>query len=261
MRISDVKYSVTTVGIYRSSDFFTWVLKSEKKISFRNSSNSITSSDFYPRTYKLSTTVSQLNNKRLFDWNIAPDYKIYAGFFYVILISLNANNLTKNNSFVIVTNKNHLIISKSLFRSCKTQDNPQITKQLVDDCTRKLKEIKLYKKNEKYINLTKNFLTDPNFLVLAYLQIKSKPGNMTPSIDQGTLYRIDKNWYINAANKIKNNQYRFKPARLIKISKSNSTEFRPLTVGSSRDSAIRWSYEALGSRKIEAPRRLTGTES
>jgi hypothetical protein len=107
---------------------FTWVLKSEKKISFRNSSSNIISIDFYPRTYKLSMIISQLNNKRLFDWSIAPKYTIYAGFFYVILISFNANNLTKNNSFVVVTNKNHLIISKSSFRSCKTQYKLQITK-------------------------------------------------------------------------------------------------------------------------------------
>jgi hypothetical protein len=31
--------------------------------------------------------------------------------------------------------------------------------------------------------------------------------------------------------------------------------------GSLKNSAIRWSCEALKSRKIEAPRRLTGTES
>ena len=238
MRISDVKYSATTGGIYGSSGPFDWVLKSEKKISFRNSSNNISNSDLHSRIYKLSMTILQFNNKRLFDWNIAPNYKICAGFFYVILIDFNVNNLTKNNSFVVVTNKNHSIILKTSSISQKVQDNSQITKQLVDDCLNKLKEIKLSKKNKKYINLTKNFLTDPNFLVVAYLQIKSKPGNMTPSIDQETLDGIDKNWFINAANKIKNNQYIFKPARLIKVPKSNSSEFRPLTIGSPRDKIV-----------------------
>ena len=183
-------------------------------------------------------TILQLNNKRLFNWNIAPNYTICAGFFYVILIGFNVNNLTKNNRVVVATNKNHFLILKSPFTKQKIQDNSQITKQLVDGCINKLKEIKLYKKNKKYINLTKNFLTDPNFLVLAYLQIKSKPGNVTLSINQEIFDGIDKNWFINAANKIKNNQYRFKPARLIKIPKLNNAEFRPLTVGSPRDKII-----------------------
>jgi hypothetical protein len=121
---------------------FTWVLKSGKKIFFINSSSNITSIGFYPRTYKLSTIILQLNNKKLFDWNIVPRYTIYAGFFYVISISFNVNNPTKNNSFVVVTNKNHLIVSKASFKSCKTQYKPQITKQLIDDCTRKLEELK-----------------------------------------------------------------------------------------------------------------------
>ena len=105
MRISNIKYSATAGGIYRSSSFFNWVLKSEKKISFRNSSNNISDSGSYFRIYSLLTTILQFNNKRLFDWNIAPNYKICAGFFYVILIGFNVNNLTKNNSFVVVTNK------------------------------------------------------------------------------------------------------------------------------------------------------------
>lgn len=77
----------------------------KKKISFRNSSNNISNSDFHSRIYKLSMTILQFNNKRLFDWNIAPNYKICTVFFHVILIGFNVNNLTKNNSFVVVTNK------------------------------------------------------------------------------------------------------------------------------------------------------------
>ena len=144
MRTLDVKYSATTGGIYGSPG--SWVLKSEKKISFRNSLNNISNSDLHSRIYTLSMTILQLNNKKLFDWNIAPNYKICAGFFYVILIGFNVNNLTKNNSFVVVTNKNHFIILKQSSTSRKVQENFQITKQLVDDCLNKLKEIKLYKK-------------------------------------------------------------------------------------------------------------------
>ena len=153
---------------------------------------------------------------------------------YVTLIGFNTNNLTKNNSFVLITNRNNLIFPVSQ----QTPNKSQITQKLVEDCVSRLTEIRLLKKNKKYINLTKNFLTDPNFLVLAYLQIKSKAGNMTPSIDKETLDGIDKNWFFKTAEKIKNNQYRFKPARLIKIPKLNSDEFRPLTVGTPRDKLV-----------------------
>jgi len=46
-----------------------------------------------------------------------------------------------------------------------------------------LNNIKSHTKNKKYIELIKDFLTDPNFLVLAYLQIKNKLGNMTLSVE------------------------------------------------------------------------------
>ena len=120
----------------------------------------------------------------------------------------------------------------------KNYSQNEITQEFVLEALNRLKNIKLNKKNKKYIGLTKNFLTDPNFLVLAYLQIKSKPGNLTPSIDNETLDGIDKNWFINAANKIKDNQYKFKKAKRINIPKVDNSEFRPLTVGSPRDKII-----------------------
>lgn len=37
---------------------------------------------------------------------------------------------------------------------------------------------------------------------------------MTPSVDNEILDGIDKEWFLNAANKIKNNNYKFKPAKI-----------------------------------------------
>lgn len=238
MRISNVNYSSTVGDIYGSSGFFNWVLKSENTILFKNSFNNNRSSGFCFNIYMLSTFVLYFNDKKLFNWNITLNYKIFAGFFYVILICFKANNLTWDESLVLLTNKNNFKIPELPSMSKKFCYKLDITKQSIADCINKLEKIELYKKNKKYINLTKNFLSDPSFLVLAYLQIKSKPGNMTPLIDKETLDGIDKNWFINAANKIKSNQYRFKPARLIKVPKSNSNEFRPLTIGSPRDKII-----------------------
>jgi retron-type reverse transcriptase len=112
-----------------------------------------------------------------------------------------------------------------------------ITPEFIKNSIDRLDKIKLYKK-KIYIKLTKDFLTDPNFLLLAYLQIKSKQGNMTPNVDKETLDGIDKNWFINAANKIKTNKYQFKPAKVITIPGTNDKGFKLLTIGSSKDKMI-----------------------
>lgn len=87
----------------------------------------------------------------------------------------------------------------------------------------------MYKRNKKYINLIKNFLTDPTSFFLAYNQIKSKPGNTIRAVYLETLDSIDKKWFINTANKIKNDKYIFK---------TNSTELWSLTIGSLRGKII-----------------------
>lgn len=44
--------------------------------------------------------------------------------------------------------------------------------------TDRLKQLKP-EPDGKYIGITKNFLSDPEFLKLAYFHIKNKPGNLT----------------------------------------------------------------------------------
>lgn len=109
---------------------------------------------------------------------------------------------------------------------------PPITKEAVENFSLRLENIKTTnKKNNRYINLTKDFLTNPNFLCLAYSQIKNIAKNTTKTVDNQT-------WFVNAANKIKNNQYKFKPARKINITKPNTHKTRPLTIGSAKDKVI-----------------------
>lgn len=115
----------------------------------------------------------------------------------------------------------------------------------VDNCVYRLENIKVLKNDHKYRNITKNFLTDPNFLILAYLQIKSKPGSTASFIDKVTLDGVDEKWFINAAKKIKDNTYAFKPAKLIEIPKFNSKILRPLTIGTSRDKIIQKAISIL----------------
>jgi retron-type reverse transcriptase len=127
----------------------------------------------------------------------------------------------------------------------KLDPRNNIDQIFVDNCIYRLKNIKILKKDHKYRNLTKNFLTDPNFLTLAYLQIKGKQGNMTSSIDKVTLDGMDEKWFINAATKIKNNTYTFKPAKMIEIPKPNSKILRLLTIGTPRDQIIQKAISIL----------------
>lgn len=127
----------------------------------------------------------------------------------------------------------------------KLDPRTNIDQIFVGNCIYRLENIKILKKDHKYRNLTKTFLTDPNFLVLAYLQAKSWPGDMTSSIDKITLVGIDQKWFINAATKIKNNTYIFKPAKVIEISKPNRKTLRPLTVGTPKDKIIQKAISIL----------------
>lgn len=119
-----------------------------------------------------------------------------------------------------------------------------MTQQLINESAQRLKKIKKNKSN-KYIELTKDFLVDPNFLVFAYLQIIGKPGNMTTAVDDETFDGIDKTWFINCASKIKDNSYKFKPARMVNIPKETSSELRSLTIGSPRDKIVQKAIQLI----------------
>ena len=81
----------------------------------------------------------------VFDWNTASNFKVYAGILYVTLIGFNANNLTRNNSSVLIMNRNNFIPSILP----QTQNKFQITQKLVEDCITRLTEIRLLKKKQK----------------------------------------------------------------------------------------------------------------
>lgn len=86
--------------------------------------------------------------------------------------------------------------------------------------------------------LTKNFLTDPNFFVLAYLHIKSRPDNMRSVIYKEIINSTYKNWFIYTASKIRTNRHKFKPAKVIHILKTNNDKTKLLIVESHRDKII-----------------------
>lgn len=74
-------------------------------------------------------------------------------------------------------------------------------------------------------------------LVTAYDNIKSKPGNMTPGVDQMTLDGVSMKFFEDLAKSLSNGSFQFKPARRVHIPKANG-KLRPLAIASPRDKIV-----------------------
>jgi len=93
-------------------------------------------------------------------------------------------------------------------------------------------------------NLT-SILSNENFLVGCYQSIRSKPGNMTSSLDG-----INLEWFKEVSNSFKNGAFRFKPLRQTYIFKPNGDK-RVLTIPSPRDKIVQEGIRILVSCVFE----------
>ena len=89
-----------------------------------------------------------------------------------------------------------------------------------------------------YTNITKRFLTNPEFLKLAYALIKNKKSNLTSGSNNFTLDGLSSKWFEDTALRIKKGTYEFTPSRRINIPKKGILKLRPLTMGNLRDKTI-----------------------
>jgi group II intron reverse transcriptase/maturase len=103
----------------------------------------------------------------------------------------------------------------------------------------------LQPKNGQYINLTKNFLSKPEFLKFAYYHIKNKPGNATPAITSETLNAINHDWFEKIAKDISEGKYAFQNCRRIHIPKANKKQYRPITIGNPRDKIVQKAMQII----------------
>ena len=92
------------------------------------------------------------------------------------------------------------------------------------------------KNNERANNLT-TIMSNRDFLVGCYLNIRSKPGNMTRSLNPETLDSINMSWFDKTVNTFKNGIFTFRPSRRTYIPKPNG-KLRPLTVPSPIDKIV-----------------------
>ena len=88
----------------------------------------------------------------------------------------------------------------------------------------------------KFTNL-RAIIADPEFLMHAYGLIKSKPGNMTPGVDNVTLDGIETKFFEDLGREIGSGSFKFKPARRIDIPKPKGGT-RPLSIASPRDKIV-----------------------
>jgi len=93
----------------------------------------------------------------------------------------------------------------------------------------------LQPKKRQYTNLTKIFLSNPEFLKFAYYHIKNKPGNPTPAIAFETLDAINQNWFEKIAKDIAEGKYTFQNCRRIYIPKTDKKQYHPITIRNPRD--------------------------
>lgn len=106
------------------------------------------------------------------------------------------------------------------------------------------KELNKYKTGEKYNGII-NILSNPTFLQACYLEIKSKPGNMSKGITPETLDGINLGWFERIASRIHTGKFKFSPTRRVLIPKPGKTELRPLSVGNPREKIIQKALTVL----------------
>lgn len=105
-----------------------------------------------------------------------------------------------------------------------------------------------YKSNElkKLLNDVKNnlictnlstILSDPDFLIACWVNIRSKAGGTTPALGKETLDGIQAKWFEETSKSFRNGSFNFKPARRTYIPKPNG-KLRPLTIPSPKDKIV-----------------------
>jgi len=89
-----------------------------------------------------------------------------------------------------------------------------------------------------------SLICDPRLLELAYNNIKSKPGNMTPGVIPETLDGISSEYLVELSKSLKNESFKFKPGRKVHIEKSTGGT-RILTIAPPRDKIVQESIRMI----------------
>jgi retron-type reverse transcriptase len=80
-------------------------------------------------------------------------------------------------------------------------------------------------------------MINKDLLLLAYINLKYKPGNLTRSINPETFCGISDDFLNELAESIKEGTFRFKPSRQVKITKASGGT-RPLRIAPPKDKIV-----------------------
>lgn len=106
---------------------------------------------------------------------------------------------------------------------------PRKLRRLMDACNKS--------SNMKITDPIYTILYDKRLYEIAYHNLKSKPGNMTPGILPETLDSISMEWIDTVISQMKDESFQFKPGRRVQIPKASGGT-RPLTVAPPRDKVV-----------------------
>nr|UBY46120.1 hypothetical protein [Porphyridium purpureum] len=176
------------------------------------------------------------STKKILNLIKALNYSLTIRVLYILLTSFLVINLVQN--FKFNTTIHTLRTPQYLSKIKHTCPRSNISLEFIKDCVERLLNIKLYKKHKRYIELTKDFLTDPNFLVLACIKMKNNLNDTNPVLDKKILNGINKSWFIKTAYKIRSNKYKFKPTKVINLLKIKDSTYSTLVVNSSKDKIV-----------------------
>lgn len=87
-------------------------------------------------------------------------------------------------------------------------------------------------------------------LIAAYLKLKSKPGMMSPGVDEETLDGINTDWFEKQEKSLRNETYQPKPVRREYIPKPNGKK-RPLGISSPRDRIVQQAMKMVMELKLD----------
>lgn len=110
--------------------------------------------------------------------------------------------------------------------------------------TNKIKDIQEQVGKSQKVTGLSAALADPEFLIQCWVKIRSKRGALTPSIDDETMDGINRKWFDDTANTIRNGMFRFRPSRRIYIPKKSGGK-RPLAIPSPRDKIVQEALKQL----------------
>lgn len=103
----------------------------------------------------------------------------------------------------------------------------------------------LQSNNGQYINLTKNFLSDPEFLKFAYYHIKNKLRSFTLGTAFVTFGSMDTEWFERIAKDIAENKYIFKDCRRVYILKIKKKKKRFIIIVNFRDKIVQKALQII----------------